>query len=84
MTKFSADILRRRKNRSVRLSQYQALCVGFDSGLVSLGMAAWLLDLSREQVRRLILAGRLLTVQISGQRLVRFDSVLNYVPKNMR
>jgi hypothetical protein len=69
---------RRRAIRKQRLKEYHEISTTGALGLLSIGLTMWLLDVSRERVRVLILEGKLKTTVLAGQRLVLFSSVYRW------
>lgn len=68
------------KNRSDRLALWQA--AAGESGLISVGNAAWLLDISRQRVCVLVALDVLESRNFGGQRLLVFSSVARYAENN--
>lgn len=66
------------QNRRQRLALWQAASGSLQSGLVSVGLSAWLLDCSVAYVKRLADSDRLSTRIIAGQRLIFLASVVQY------
>lgn len=60
--------------RNQRLAEYRRK-VGSSCGIVSAGLAAWLLDVGASRVYALQISGFLRPVDIAGQRLISFSSV---------
>lgn len=64
--------------RKERLLQYVDLSESARSGLVSVGMTAWLLNVCRFRIYDLIESGRLETRVLAGQKLIFFPSVFRF------
>lgn len=69
------------RRRKLCLERFQAYydAVGSSFGLVSPGLASWLLDVTDSRIRFLIERGRLKTRILAGQRLILFSSVEDYL-----
>lgn len=78
MIEISADISRRLTNRVERIRLFRLVVSDSPFGLVPVGLAAWLLDVSSSRVRFLISSGRLETKTLAGQRFVVFRSLEDY------
>lgn len=66
------------KNRSERLELWKVAAGTLGSGLVSVGIASWLLDCSSTYVRRMVRDRVLDSRNVAGQRLVCLSSVVRY------
>ena len=69
----NADV---QKNRRERFELWRV--AAGDSGLISVGNTAWLLDCSRQYVLKLLSQGRLVRRSFGGQSLILFSSVSRY------
>lgn len=72
-----------RKMRFQRLALWQVASGSLESGLVSVGLAAWLLGVSSRYVRR-VCGSRLACRSFAGQRLVLIASVVQYASSTGR
>ncbi len=66
------------KNRCERFELWRQASGSLNSGLVSPGLAAWLLDISDTRVRFLVSVGRIESRVIAGARLLKLSSVYGY------
>ena len=64
------------EQREQRLNQWRV--VAGSRGLVTAGIAEWLLGVSDTRIKQLIFSGRLRTCCFGGLRLIFFESILRH------
>lgn len=68
----------KKRVRQQRFDLWNVAAGGLRSGLVSAGIASWLLDVSDSRIRYLIALRVLQTRCVAGQRLLLLQSVYDY------
>ncbi|HEY5296866.1 MAG TPA: hypothetical protein VIK59_02980 [Verrucomicrobiae bacterium] len=64
--------------RLQRLEQFRVVAGTLQTGLISPGMAEWILGVSRQRVYAMISSARLETRAIAGHRLILLSSLASY------
>jgi uncharacterized low-complexity protein len=72
------------KVRAERIKSFRAASGGGTSGVVPVGMAAFLLAISRSRTKTLLASGRLETIAQGGQRWVLLASVCSFAEESLR
>jgi hypothetical protein len=70
--------------RAERIKSFRAACGGGKSGVVPLGMAAYLLAVSVSRIKALVMNGRLETIAQGGQRWLLVSSICKYAQTGQR